>query len=175
MSEIRQLTVQDSEIFSKIAPEIYLEFFRYLWQDEGRSYAAQSFDRQTFKSEIKSGEKLYYGVFSDSKMIGFLKICLNGTLSVFVEKKAFEIEKIYLSKKFHGRGIGKNLMELSIEIARKMDKEIIWLDVVAGNKSAIRFYESLGFEKCGNSKIDFPTVKPEFSELIVMQKTLEAK
>ena len=172
MFEVRPLTVKDAGIFTKTAPEIYLEFFKYLWQDEGRSYTAKSFNSQTFKNEIKSGEKLYYGAFSDNEMIGFLKLCPDGTLPFFGGKKAFEIEKIYLSKSFHGKGIGKSLMDLSIEVAEKMDKEIMWLDVVADNTSAIRFYQNLGFEKCGTTIIDFPTVKSEFSELIVMQKIL---
>ncbi len=175
MFEIRPLKIEDAGIYSKNAPEIYLEFFKYLWHDEGESYAAKSFDPQTFESEIESGEKLFYGVFSGGKMNGFLKLCPDGTLPLFGAKNAFEIEKIYLSKDFHGKGIGKNLMNLSFEIARKLDKEIVWLDVVAGNESAIGFYESLGFTKCGNSKINFPTVKSEFGELIVMKKMLGAK
>lgn len=175
MFEIRPLKIEDAGIYSKNGPEIYLEFFRYLWQDEGQSYAAKSFDPQTFKNEIESGKNLYYGVFLDGEMVGFLKLSPDGTLPIFAGKNAFELEKIYLSKSFHGNGIGKSLMDLSIKVAENMDKEIVWLDVVAGNKSAIGFYQNLGFEKCGTSIIDFPTVNSEFSELIVMQKILGAK
>ncbi len=174
MFEIKRLTIEDAEILAKIAAELYLEHFSYLWQDEGCGYAANSFDLQVIKSGLETQEILYFGVFSGEEIIGFLKLCPKNSLPIFDGQNAFEIERVYLKRESQGKGIGKSLMDFSTGIAQEMDKEIVWLKVVDSNENAIRFYENLGFTACGTSILELPNIKNEFRGIVVMQKHIRS-
>ena len=60
-----------------------------------------------------------------------------------------EIERIYLIKKFQGKGFGKKMIEFAKEIAIQKKKNRIWLGVWEKNPKAIGFYQKMGFEKIG--------------------------
>ena len=145
-----------------------------MWQDEGSSYVANSFDLQVVKSELETQGTLYFGVFSGEKIIGFLKLCPKNSLPIFGNQNAFEIERVYLTRESQGKGFGKSLMDFSIEIAKEMEKEIVWLKAVDSNKNAIRFYENLGFTPCGTSILELPNIKDEFRGIVVMRKNIRS-
>ena len=46
-----------------------------------------------------------------------------------------------------GKGVGKKLMEASIDIAKEKGKKALWLGVWENNQRAIDFYTKWGFQK----------------------------
>ena len=60
---------------------------------------------------------------------------------------SIEIARIYALKKSIGKGVGRELMQKCISIAREMNRDIIWLGVWEKNERAIQFYRKWGFEK----------------------------
>ena len=62
---------------------------------------------------------------------------------------SLEIERIYVKKEFQGRGVGKDLLEFALDIARQSGKQFAWLGVWEKNEKAIGFYQSLGFQQAG--------------------------
>ena len=84
----------------------------------------------------------------------------------------FEIERMYLTKEVTGKGVGRKLMEFAIEMARQQHKDYVWLKAMDSSQNAIRFYESLGFEICGTSRLDFEQMKTEFLGMVAMRKNL---
>ena len=62
---------------------------------------------------------------------------------------SIEIQQIYSEQKMIGKGVGKALMQRSLEIAREKGKEWIWLGVWEHNIRAIGFYTKWGFERFG--------------------------
>lgn len=65
-----------------------------------------------------------------------------------------EIYNIGVDKEYQGAGIGTRLIREFLEQCRSAGIEDIWLEVRAGNESAIRFYKKLGF-------VEF-SVRPNF-------------
>jgi ribosomal protein S18 acetylase RimI-like enzyme len=63
-----------------------------------------------------------------------------------------ELKRIYLLHRFRGCGLGRRLMDWSIDEARAMGKRRLLLGVNADNTAAIRFYERAGFERIGERK-----------------------
>lgn len=53
--------------------------------------------------------------------------------------------RLYADKKYHGHGIGRELMKKCIELAREQNMESVWLDVWQKNIKAIEFYKKAGF------------------------------
>ena len=60
-----------------------------------------------------------------------------------------EIERIYATRAFQGRGIGKRLMATALEAAQEAGVNWVWLGVWEHNQKAIAFYERQGFEPFG--------------------------
>jgi GNAT superfamily N-acetyltransferase len=59
--------------------------------------------------------------------------------------KAIEVARIYAAQHAIGKGVGKALMEASLDLARQKAKQWIWLGVWEHNHRAIAFYEKMGF------------------------------
>ncbi|HEV3414146.1 MAG TPA: GNAT family N-acetyltransferase [Puia sp.] len=59
--------------------------------------------------------------------------------------KAIEVARIYAAQHVIGKGVGKALMQASIDLACQKGKEWIWLGVWEHNHRAIAFYEKMGF------------------------------
>jgi len=56
---------------------------------------------------------------------------------------------IALYKEFCGRGIGRKMLEIVLDVAKSNGYEQAELEVIAGNTGAIALYEKLGFKKYG--------------------------
>jgi ribosomal protein S18 acetylase RimI-like enzyme len=61
----------------------------------------------------------------------------------------WEIRRIYLLHRFQGQGLGRRLMEAALAEARAIGRQRVLLGVYSRNGAALRFYERLGFSRCG--------------------------
>ncbi|QQS41956.1 MAG: GNAT family N-acetyltransferase [Acidobacteriota bacterium] len=60
-----------------------------------------------------------------------------------------EILNLAVRKKFLRMGIGKSLVSSAVSELRKSGKGVLHLEVRSRNRSAVSFYERLGFRICG--------------------------
>ncbi|KAJ4410589.1 hypothetical protein N0V82_009211 [Gnomoniopsis sp. IMI 355080] len=66
-----------------------------------------------------------------------------------------ELQRLYVSLRAHGRGIGKGLMAEAQRLAREeLDKETMWLGVWERNDVAQGLYGKLGFKRVGEHAFD---------------------
>ncbi len=63
-----------------------------------------------------------------------------------------ELKRIYLLHRFQGVGLGRALMEWSVQQARTMGRLRLLLGVKAANAAALAFYTRHGFERVGERK-----------------------
>lgn len=62
---------------------------------------------------------------------------------------SFELKRLYIFYRFHGKGLGERLMEEVLSFAKRMKSETIWLQVHEANQHAIEFYKRFGFVQTG--------------------------
>jgi ribosomal protein S18 acetylase RimI-like enzyme len=62
---------------------------------------------------------------------------------------SFELKRLYIFYRFHGKGLGGRLMEDVLSFARQLKSEKIWLQVHEANTHAIEFYKRFGFIQTG--------------------------
>jgi diamine N-acetyltransferase len=62
---------------------------------------------------------------------------------------SFELKRLYVFYRFHGKRLGKRLMEEVLSFAREKNTARIWLQVHEANLHAIRFYNRVGFVEEG--------------------------
>jgi len=70
-----------------------------------------------------------------------------GFIGLYPREEDLYLSKLYLSKEFRGRGIGKAMMDFVIDRARTYGLKKVTLNVNRYNDHSIAFYESYGFKR----------------------------
>jgi ribosomal protein S18 acetylase RimI-like enzyme len=73
-------------------------------------------------------------------------------LPVAMTTNDVELKRIYLLHRFQGGGLGRRLVEWSVDQARLLGKERLLLGVNADNTAALAFYDRVGFVRIGERK-----------------------
>ncbi len=58
-----------------------------------------------------------------------------------------ELKALYLLEKYHGKGLGRRLLNTAIRKARKDGYGKMYLDTLSSSRNAVRLYEKAGFER----------------------------
>ena len=83
---------------------------------------------------------------ADKKVVGF------GYYSEFRFREAYKFtveHSVYVANDYHGKGIGKLLMETLIDLARKQKLHTMIAVIDAENQSSVEFHEKFGFKTVG--------------------------
>ena len=96
------------------------------------------------KSELNNNNSLYFVAKEEKEIVGFVGVLINVDFT--------EITNIVVKKDFRKLGIGKMLLEKIIEETKKINKEMICLEVNENNISAINLYKKYRFEEVGRRK-----------------------
>jgi len=81
---------------------------------------------------------------------------------MMLDDETAELKSLYVHKNFRKQGLGKRLVELVINFARrkKAKKLALWSDTRFGK--AHRLYERMNFERCGRRELDDLNNSTEF-------------
>ena len=79
---------------------------------------------------------------------------------------------ISILKEYWGMGIGRVLMEASIDCARKAGFTQLELEVVADNEGAVSLYRRAGFEEYGRNPRGYKSAAAGYQELVYMRLEL---
>lgn len=99
-------------------------------------------------SVVKSNNR-YFIATVDGSPAGFAKVKEHSLNEQFDSVFQAELQKLYVLKKFQGRGIGDKLMQQVIRFVEALEKECLWLDTHINNERGIRFYQKHGFRISG--------------------------
>ena len=102
------------------------------------------------------------GIFADCLRVGYECwvateneiIIAHAVLSVAAGES--HILNLAVSKKYQKQGIGKQLLRHLIDLARLQKADMIMLEVRPSNLSAIKLYETSGFNEIGSRKAYYP-------------------
>lgn len=79
---------------------------------------------------------------------------------------------IALYQKYCGLGIGKQMFQTILEVAKECGYEVAELEVVTTNKNAVHMYESFGFEIYGTQKHNMKYKDGSYADVYMMMKEL---
>lgn len=79
------------------------------------------------------------------KVVGFLYFRTDFPI-LYIKKKIFWVDLIYVREEFRGKGLGKLLYDDAIAIAKANDFNTIVIDIFTANTSSKGFHEKLGFQ-----------------------------
>jgi ribosomal protein S18 acetylase RimI-like enzyme len=115
-------------------------------EENMNKYLDEEFALSKLKEELNQKNSEFYFAELGNKLIGYSKINVGQAQTEIRDDKALEIERIYVLHEFHGKNVGKILLEKAIKQAIKRKLDYIWLGVWEENPRAIRFYEKNGFK-----------------------------
>lgn len=174
--QITPIDISCAGELSALAKEIYKEHYLHLWYPGGSDWYMNehSYSVEILRSEISDTDNLHFIAYKDGRAFGYLKIRLHASLHGFEHLNSMEIERIYLRKEATGKGIGKQLMRFSEEIAVQYKKEMIFLKAMDSSKNAINFYRKMGYTPCGSLVLPFPLMKEAYRGMIILKKDIVA-
>jgi ribosomal protein S18 acetylase RimI-like enzyme len=144
--EIIRVTPGDIDPLQQISIQSFSEAFAALNTEENmRSYLEKSFSKEKLTAELNHPDSGFYFARLGKRIIGYLKLNTGSAQTEYQDDKALEIERIYVLKEYHGQYAGQLLFEKSLEVARQMNADYIWLGVWEENTRAINFYQKNGF------------------------------
>jgi diamine N-acetyltransferase len=169
---IRIATINDIVQLCEIGKITFVETYGDQNTPENlKNYLQEKFNKEQISDEIQTPKTIFLLVELENEPIGYAKMRFN--LVENPDEKALEIERIYISKKYHGQKYGAMLMQKCIDVAIENKYESIWLGVWEHNPKAISFYQKWGFEVFGehifqlgdDAQTDF-LMKKTFTQLV---------
>jgi diamine N-acetyltransferase len=143
---IIKVELQHIEELQKIGRKTFFETFSESNSEENmQKYLDESFSIEKLTSELTDKNAEFYFAVLDEEVIGYLKFNFGDSQTELKDNKALEIERIYVSKEFHGKNVGQLLYDKAIEVAKDKKTDYVWLGVWEENPRAISFYKKNGF------------------------------
>lgn len=138
--------LHDIEKLQKIGRQTFFETFSESNSEENmQKYLDEGFSIEKLTTELTNTNAEFYFAVRDAEVIGYLKLNFGDSQTELKDNKALEIERIYVSKEFHGKSVGQLLYDKAIEVAKQKNVNYVWLGVWEENPRAISFYKKNGF------------------------------
>jgi ribosomal protein S18 acetylase RimI-like enzyme len=148
---IRLADTKDAEIIADLSQRTFRDTFAQFNTPENMDmFMNEQFTKKALMEEVALPGNIFLLAFLDDEAVGYVRMRESKNPDELGNSKAIEIARIYSEQRTIGKGVGKALMLKCLEMAKEMNKEMIWLGVWEHNPTAIGFYEKFGFEKFGS-------------------------
>lgn len=150
----RDARENDAAELVDIARDTYIETFGQTYQPgDIRQYMESHFSLEAMRADIADPQTEIRVAFAGRRMVGYCKLGAMNLPEDGDPRPALQLHRIYVSRARQGVGVGRILLTWAIERARQRGAKSLWLSVWHGAQSAIRIYESRGFEIIGDTPI----------------------
>jgi GNAT superfamily N-acetyltransferase len=130
MATIREFEAGDEDAFRRLNEEWIVRYFVL----EKKDVEALASPRETV---LDRGGRILFAV-QDGEPVGCCALLAMG-------RDEFEVAKMAVTEAAQGRGIGRMLLEATVETARAAGAKRLFLETNSKLSPAIRLYESVGF------------------------------
>lgn len=146
---LRPATLADAPELAKLGAEIFVAAFGHLYTPQDlEAFLAEVHNPEAVGEEIAGDSCTHRLVEVDGALVAFCKLRYP---TKFVEysdaRDPIELGQLYALPGYTGTGIGAQLMDWALEVARDGGHDAILLSVYAENFGAQRFYQRHGFGK----------------------------
>lgn len=112
-------------------------------------HCARSFGAPIQAREISDPARTTLVASADGALAGYGQLRWSATPCVAAGRPA-EIQRIYVDRSWHGRGVAQALMARLLTAARERGADLVWLGVWEHNLRARAFYRKAGFAEAGD-------------------------
>lgn len=146
--QIRIADEKDAELIADMSRETFYETFAPVNTNENMDkFMNETFTKKALMDEVGAPGNIFLLAYVDNEPAGYVRMREANNPPELGNIAAMEIARIYAVHKFIGKGVGKALLQRSLEIAKEKHNAVAWLGVWEYNQRAIDFYSKQGFEK----------------------------
>ena len=146
MVEIRPALWDDLSELRRIAIETQLDTFGAANTKENMdAFIRDQYSLVQFQKEAAEPNSICYMAWEGAEAAGFSRLRSTDEVEKLLGKNTLELHRLYVTKSFQGKKVGAQLMQESIEYARKKGYDWLWLGVWEHNLKAQDFYRNWGF------------------------------
>ncbi len=134
------------------------------------AYIRQNFTLQKFSAQLADPRATFLIAEIEATPVAFAKLydgdvpdCVGGSAPI-------EIERFYVDRQFHGKGVAQTLMQACFDLARQSGHGAVYLGVWENNHRAIAFYRKLSFDVVGSHAFQ---LGDEAQDDLVMERRLQ--
>lgn len=117
----------------------------------------------------RCGNQVELVAIVDGRIVGSAGVCAVRSRRKVAHRARFGIS---ILKEYWGMGIGRVLMDASIDCARQAGYTQLELEVVADNERAVSLYRRAGFEEYGRNPRGYRSAAAGYQELVYMRLEL---
>lgn len=164
MTEISQLSKEDIFIVNHLAHQIFPETYASILEQEQLDYMLEwMYNIQTLEEQVQTGH-LFYLITFNGIPSGFIGLEPN-----FPDADQLRIHKLYVLSNVHKQGLGRKLIDFSIDLGHSIGMQSLHLCVNKFNP-AVHFYQHIGFNILRQE--DFKIGRGYLMEDFVMEKVI---
>ncbi|MEL7068405.1 MAG: N-acetyltransferase [Cyanobacteria bacterium J06581_3] len=156
MITIRQAQSDDAEVLARVAEHTFRETFAT--EDnlaDMELYCSENFGTEIQRQEILEANCVTLLAEVDSRVVAFAQVLLRSPKDCVAAEHPSELNRLYVEKEWHGRGVAHKLMSGILSTAADAGAGHIWLGVWEHNPRAIAFYGKYGFSVVGEHVFQF--------------------
>ena len=148
--KIRYGNADDARMLSELGAKTFYDTFAKENTPENINlYIKKSFSTEIQLNELSRHNIIFLIAEAEDEPVGYAKLKIDSHDEALKGTKVMEIERIYASQEYIGRGVGKELMKACIKEARQRGCDSVWLGVWEKNLRSIDFYKKWGFREVG--------------------------
>jgi ribosomal protein S18 acetylase RimI-like enzyme len=145
---IRFADASDAALIAQISQQTFYETFAVFNSKENMDkFMTEQFSIEKLMAEVGAPNNIFLLAMENDEVLGYARLRENNKPPELGNANTIEIARIYAVTSSIGKGVGKVLMQKSLDVAAGLKKDTIWLGVWEQNQRAIDFYIKWGFEK----------------------------
>ncbi len=114
------------------------------------AYLDEKYTIEALAADLDDPANYYAVLEEEGGLIGFSKVTYNLTCPALDGKNNTKLDRLYILQSHYGLGLGYQLLQFNIELAKENNQAGLWLFTWTENHKAIDFYEKTGFEIVGS-------------------------
>ncbi len=160
---IRKATIEDDAVIAALGKKTFTETYSETGNNAVvQEYIEKKLSAENIRAELDDPRACFYIGFVNNEPVAFARLRYDRVAKGLVaDKKAVEIEHLYVLKAYQGFKVGREMMEKCKEVAIREKFDTIWLRVWQQNHRAIRFYLTAGFVVYETEQFSYGTDIPQ--------------
>lgn len=152
---LRPASLDDAETLAALGRDSFVAAFGHIYQPSDlERFLRDAYAPEVIAREIAHPDRLYRLAIANGRLAGFCKLALASPYAAYSDAgRPIALGQLYTHPDLTGQGIGADLMQWTLEEARRRDADAIQLSVYSDNPGAQRFYARYGFTKIAD--VDF--------------------
>ena len=146
---LRPATIEDAPALARLGAESFTAAFGHLYRPEDlAAFLGEVHDPEAVAGEIARSECTHRLVEHEGALVAFCKLRYPSHYARHsTARDPIELGQLYALPGFTGAGLGAQLMEWALGLARERGHDAVLLSVYFENYGAQRFYQRYGFGK----------------------------